>query len=324
MTKIRVKDENGKEVPDLEPSEIDDNLLAEMKNIDMKYWYPTDKLPLNPSINQKFIDDLGGDDFSYLWTKRNLYILSKMFDLIIKEEPVVVEHLLLAFIHTLHLVCKMVYPRTEKGNRKYSGSWGRADYMIRNNSMEQNPLIVFLRSCFDRQGVVEAMNNAKERLPKDFKANIVDGQHNIKKNANLNYGVMDVADLCDYIEEKSIDFIITDPPYGGYCFKDIYNGITGKPNQVHTRALHAEENAFLQIAKYGGAKIQGGKLFTTASPCELCSKKAYQLGIKEIYYIDPYPGIKSNHCIHGTVLLGVSYLFPTNNKFTLSKNPKRI
>lgn len=82
-----------------------------------------------------------------------------------------------------------------------------------------------------------------------------------------------------------------------YCFKDIYNGITGKPNQVHTRALHAEENAFLQIAKYGGAKIQGGKLFTTASPCELCAKKAYQLGIKEIYYIDPYPGISKSHIL---------------------------
>ena len=62
-----------------------------------------------------------------------------------------------------------------------------------------------------------------------------------------------------------------------YCFKDIYTGWTGEKNQVHTRALHAEENAFLQIAKYGGAKIQGGKLFTTASPCELCSKKAYLL-----------------------------------------------
>lgn len=59
-----------------------------------------------------------------------------------------------------------------------------------------------------------------------------------------------------------------------YCFKDIYTGWTGEKNQVHTRALHAEENAFLQIAKYGGAKIQGGKLFTTASPCELCSKKS--------------------------------------------------
>ena len=82
-----------------------------------------------------------------------------------------------------------------------------------------------------------------------------------------------------------------------YCFKDIYNGMTGKSNQVHTRALHAEENAFLQISKYGGAKIQGGKLFTTASPCELCSKKAYQLGIEEIYYIDPYPGISKNHIL---------------------------
>ena len=68
-------------------------------------------------------------------------------------------------------------------------------------------------------------------------------------------------------------------------------------NQVHTRSLHAEENAFLQIAKYGGASIQGGKLFTTASPCELCAKKAYQLGIKEIYYIDPYPGLSTRHIL---------------------------
>lgn len=84
-----------------------------------------------------------------------------------------------------------------------------------------------------------------------------------------------------------------------YCFKDEYNNLTGKSNQVHTRSLHAEENAFLQIAKYGGRGIENGKLFTTASPCELCSKKAYQLGIKEIYYIDPYPGIAVSHILMG-------------------------
>lgn len=76
-----------------------------------------------------------------------------------------------------------------------------------------------------------------------------------------------------------------------FCFKDAQNAIEGQKNQVHTRSLHAEENAFLQIAKYGGEGVKGGKLFTTASPCELCSKKAYQIGIKYIYYIDPYPGI---------------------------------
>lgn len=88
-----------------------------------------------------------------------------------------------------------------------------------------------------------------------------------------------------------------------YCFKDAANSSIFKKqdvkggNQVHTRSLHAEENAFLQLTTGGGPGIKGGKLFTTASPCELCSKKAYQLGIKDIVYIDPYPGISISHVI---------------------------
>lgn len=76
-----------------------------------------------------------------------------------------------------------------------------------------------------------------------------------------------------------------------YCFKDFHNSYEGKENQVHTRSLHAEENAMLQISKFGGQGLSGGILFTTASPCELCSKKAFQLGIRKVFYIDPYPGI---------------------------------
>lgn len=83
-----------------------------------------------------------------------------------------------------------------------------------------------------------------------------------------------------------------------YCFKSLQNEIDGQKNQVHTRSLHAEENAFLQLAKYGGIGIEGGKLFTTASPCELCAKKAYQLGIKEVIFIDPYPGIAIEHILN--------------------------
>ena len=88
-----------------------------------------------------------------------------------------------------------------------------------------------------------------------------------------------------------------------YCFKDIYTSSKEKQrnNQVHTRSLHAEENAFLQLAKYGTPGIKGGKLFTTASCCELCSKKAYQLGITEIYYIDTYPGISRSHILESGV-----------------------
>ncbi|MCC4118729.1 hypothetical protein LLG90_25555 [Aromatoleum toluclasticum] len=82
-----------------------------------------------------------------------------------------------------------------------------------------------------------------------------------------------------------------------YCFKSSYNKAKKPKTQVQPRSLHAEENAFLQIVKNGGIGIKNGFLFTTASPCELCSKKAYQLGIKKIYYIEPYPGIANDHIL---------------------------
>lgn len=80
-----------------------------------------------------------------------------------------------------------------------------------------------------------------------------------------------------------------------YCFKDYYNSVKDGSNQVHTRALHAEETAFLN---YGHNKIDNGILFTTSSPCELCSKKAMYLGVSKIYYVQPYPGISKEHVMN--------------------------
>lgn len=81
-----------------------------------------------------------------------------------------------------------------------------------------------------------------------------------------------------------------------YCFKDYYNSIIGEKNQVHTRSLHAEETAFLNLGANKGA-IENGVLFTTSSPCELCAKKAMYLGVKKIYYVEPYPGVSEKHVL---------------------------
>jgi len=94
-----------------------------------------------------------------------------------------------------------------------------------------------------------------------------------------------------------------------FCFKSLHNKYENKDNQVHTRSLHAEENAMLQVSKYGGQALKNGTLYTTASPCELCAKKAYQLGLK-IVYIDPYPGISMQH------ILANGYRQPQNKLFT--------
>jgi len=215
VSKVRMKTADESKSYAINSTDVDIDLATSMLNLDIPYWYPVDQFPNNPSINHNFISKIGGKTFDYLWTKRNLYLLSLLFDCIIKEDKTVVNHLLYAFIHTLHLVCKMVVPRSEKGNRDFSGSWGRADYMIRNRSMEQNPLVVFHRSCFDKQGVLKAMLDAKEHLPNSNRLNNINKKKRVNNNSDLNFGVVDVADINDYVEDNSIDFILTDPPYGG-------------------------------------------------------------------------------------------------------------
>lgn len=55
------------------------------------------------------------------------------------------------------------------------------------------------------------------------------------------------------------------------------------------RALHAEENALLQAARFGGNGVAGGTIYTTTFPCELCAKKIYQAHLRRIVYTEPYP-----------------------------------
>lgn len=76
-----------------------------------------------------------------------------------------------------------------------------------------------------------------------------------------------------------------------YCFKDIYNSMTGEVNFNYSRSLHAEETAFFNLRGNVNAAI-GGYLFTTSSPCVICSKMAMQMKISKIFYIEPYPGIQ--------------------------------
>ncbi|CAM4275708.1 hypothetical protein [Flavobacterium terrigena] len=105
----------------------------------------------------------------------------------------------------------------------------------------------------------------------------------------------------EYVRTNFNESTLPESSLGGrncpYCFKQAYNSFSGEKNQVHTRSLHAEENAMMQISRSGGQGLKDGFLFTTASPCELCAKKAYQLGVRTIYYIDPYPGISRNHIL---------------------------
>ena len=69
-----------------------------------------------------------------------------------------------------------------------------------------------------------------------------------------------------------------------YCFKNVHKDIK---DPMRSRAMHAEEKALALC----GREAEGGYLFTTSSPCEMCSKNAKNHMIKKIFYLEAYPGI---------------------------------
>ena len=187
-----------------------------MSKIEIPYWIPQREFP--SSVPSNFIECVGGNTFDKLWTRRNIYVLSKIFDEILKVENKGVKHQLLsAFIQTLHLSSKMCVPRRGDANRPFSTSWGRSAYICADRQMEMNPLLVFEGSCFGKQSVDSALRYREAYLGKVPK--ILRVSESNKKGTSsqfdIKYGAIDVCNLKDYLDERSVDFIMTDPPYGG-------------------------------------------------------------------------------------------------------------
>lgn len=171
------------------------------------------------SFNVNFINSIGGNNFKYIWTKRNLIVLSLIFKEILNVTKTdIKEQLLFGFIMIVHLCCKMNIPRNDKSNRNFSTSWGRSAYIVSSRQMEQNPLLLFEKNCFGKQSVTTALNYSNNYIDKT-NLNIKEiSNSNKQKNINafnLKYGTINILKLDDYLNENSVDFILTDPPYGG-------------------------------------------------------------------------------------------------------------
>ena len=53
-------------------------------------------------------------------------------------------------------------------------------------------------------------------------------------------------------------------------------------------AIHAEQNAIIQAAKYG-IPIEGSTLYCTNQPCAICAKMIVNAGIQKIVFCGAYP-----------------------------------
>lgn len=200
------------------PDKRDSTKAEKMDKININYWYPDESFHDSPSFSANFIECIGGNSYADLWTKRNLYVLAKIFNLILKEEnEELKKQLLFGFIQTIHLCTKMSVPRRPSAKRLFSTSWGRSAYICASRQMEMNPLLVFESNCLKKQSVVSALSNAIDYFGKKPKLLYVDesNKSNRSQNFDIKYGIIDINNLTDYVDTESVDFIMTDPPYGG-------------------------------------------------------------------------------------------------------------
>jgi dCMP deaminase len=65
-------------------------------------------------------------------------------------------------------------------------------------------------------------------------------------------------------------------------------GVPSGERQEICRAVHAEQNALVQAAKYGVA-LAGADLYVTHQPCILCTKLIINVGIRRVFYAHSYP-----------------------------------
>jgi len=71
------------------------------------------------------------------------------------------------------------------------------------------------------------------------------------------------------------------------CLRQKLNIPSGQRHEL-CRALHAEQNAIVQAAKYG-ISIEGATIYITHQPCIICAKLIIASGIKRIVYKGEYP-----------------------------------
>lgn len=73
----------------------------------------------------------------------------------------------------------------------------------------------------------------------------------------------------------------------GECLRRNLNIPSGTRQEV-CYAVHAEQNAIIQAAKYG-ISVEGATLYCTHQPCVICARMIINAGITRVVYKNGYP-----------------------------------
>lgn len=168
-----------------EPDENDYAVLERIEALRIPYWYPEDKLPVGYNTEQP-IRSHGYNQVNYFYTKRILYYLAKLYDLIVKSEYK--DILTIWFTSQLINISKLnrYRPTVSFPYNPLSGT-----LYISSLTCESSPSVAYA-------GKIAKFSKAMQDV----------------RDQNTIVSTNSTTDL-RLVPDNSIDYIFTDPPFGG-------------------------------------------------------------------------------------------------------------
>lgn len=201
-----------------EPDQQDLDLLEEIEKMKTPFWYPTKKLEYDVEDFKEGTHKAEYDSVDKLFTKRNLIGLSILFNEIEKIKNSKLKRLFeFGFTRIVHLASKMC-PSAKPGGKghwsKFSATsfWGQHRYWIPPLNMESNVVMLFDNAINGVQGIIKGKKDSSEQIKYYKETNSFD---DLKSDANILVKTHNALELKDIIPRNSVDYVFTDPPYGG-------------------------------------------------------------------------------------------------------------
>jgi DNA modification methylase len=196
------------------PKRKDTDLLHRIDELKPE-WYPNNQLAYN---GNKFMKREGKETIADLFTRRNLYALSAVLHEIEKVKSKKLRGVFeFAFSSMVHLASKMCPVAKEGGKGHWSALsatsfWALQSYWTPPKYMESNVWMLFESAMLGKQGVLKGKADAAGRIVRYKRAKSLEKMND---GANILFETVNVLELTKLVPPNSVDYIFTDPPYGG-------------------------------------------------------------------------------------------------------------
>lgn len=200
------------------PDKNDRDLLKKIEKMKIPFWYPTKKLEYKTEDFKEGTHKLEYDSVDKLFTKRNLISLSILLNEIEKIKSTKFKELFkFAFTRIVHLASKMC-PSAKPGGKghwsKFSATsfWAVHRYWIPPLNMESNVAMLFDNAINGVQGIINGKQDSNDQI-KTYNEAV--SFNDLKSDSNILIKTQNAIELDEYIPRNSVDYVFTDPPYGG-------------------------------------------------------------------------------------------------------------